>query len=141
MKWQQVKGAEASRLRQRKHRLLRRFPIPASALGGSLSLSYRKCGKATCHCATDMGHPAWSLTFMVDGVKHVERIPADWVDEIRPLVERGQEVKKGVAEVLAINAQILVLWRKETDGKSGGKRSRGRQTGRPKKKTQTRSTS
>jgi len=117
MKWFDAKGAAAARLRQRKRELARRFGIPENALPGSLSLTHRRCGKPTCHCAAGKGHPLWSLTFMVDGKKRVERIPADWVDDIRPLVEKGREFKEAVAEVFGINAQLLALWRKESQGR------------------------
>lgn len=113
MKWFDAKGPGAARLRQRKYALLGRFRIPENALPGSLSLSYRKCGKANCRCASGEGHRQWSLTFMVDGKKRVEPIPADWVEEIRPLVVEGREYKDAVAEVLAANAQLLALWRKQ----------------------------
>jgi hypothetical protein len=114
MRWFKAKGSQAARLRARKYKLLRRFKnIPENALPGSLSLTHRRCGKPTCHCATGKGHPMWSLTFMVDGQKRVERIPDDWVEEIRPLVEQGREFKRAVAEVLASNAQLLALWRKQ----------------------------
>ena len=63
----------------------------------------------------------WSLTFMVDGKKRVERIPSEWVDEIRPLVEQGRAYKDAVAEVFAINAQLLALWRNQ-DRKKRAKR-------------------
>lgn len=117
MKWFKAKGPQAVRLRQRKHELVRRYGIPENAVGGSLALTHRRCGKPTCHCATGKGHPMWSLTFMVDGKKRVERIPDDWVEEIRPLVEQGREVKSAVGEMLAANAQLLTLWRKQTTKK------------------------
>jgi len=113
-KWFTAKGPQAARLRQRKHELLRGFDIPENALPGSLALTHRRCGKPTCHCATGKGHPIWSLTFMVDGQKHVERIPDEWVEEIRVLVEQGRTFKRAVAEVMAANAQLLALWRKQT---------------------------
>lgn len=112
MRWFKLKGRAASRLRQRKHELVRKYGIPEDALPGSLALTHRRCGKPNCHCATGQGHPMWSLTFMVDGKKRVEHIPAGWVDEIRPLVEKGREYKDAVAEVFSINAQLLALWRK-----------------------------
>ncbi len=117
MKWFKAKGPQAARLRQRKHELVRRSGIPENAVGGSLALTHRRCGKPTCHCATGKGHPMWSLTFMVDGKKRVERIPDDWVEEIRPLVEQGREVKSAVGEILVANAQLLTLWRKQTTKK------------------------
>ena len=120
MKWFKVKGETAARLRQRKHTLLREFRIPEDALPGSLVLTHRRCGKPTCHCASaDKGHPMWQLTFMVDGKKRVESIPKEWVDQILPLVERGREYKDAVAEVFAINAQLLVLFRKARRKKRG----------------------
>ena len=117
MKWFKAKGRVAARLRQRKHELLRKYQIPEDALPGSLSLTHRKCGKPTCHCVSDKGHPMWSLTFMVDGKKRVEWIPAEWVEELQPLVAQGREFKSAVAEVFAINAQLLALWRKDNPKK------------------------
>ena len=104
---------QASRLRQRKFELVRRFHIPEDLLPGSLSLSHLRCGKPTCHCAQDQGHPVWSLTFMVQGKKHVQHIPKPLVDEVRKRVQAGREFQDAVREVLAANAQLLVLARKQ----------------------------
>jgi hypothetical protein len=122
MNWYDAKGDPAARLRQRKHALLRRFQIPSDALPGSLALTHRRCGKPNCRCADGEGHPIWSLTFMVDGKKHVERIPDEWVDGIRPLVEQGREFKDAVAEVFAANAQLLALWRRQSTKKGRKKK-------------------
>jgi hypothetical protein len=59
----------------------------------------------------------WSLTFMMEGRKHVERIPEDWVDRVRRHVEQGREFKQAWADVLAANAQLLVLERRQRDKK------------------------
>jgi hypothetical protein len=126
MKWYEVRGNLAARLRQRKHALLGRFQIPANALPGSLSQTHRRCGKPTCHCANGEGHPIWSLTFMVNGKRRVERIPDDWVEQIRPLVEQGREFKDAVAEVFAANAQLLTLRRQEETKEAKKKRAKKR---------------
>ncbi len=63
----------------------------------------------------------WSLTFMVNGERRVERIPDEWVDQVRPLVEQGREFKDAVAEVFAANAQLLALWRKQGPKKKSRK--------------------
>lgn len=107
------RGPQASRLRQRKFELIRRFHIPDDLLPGSLSLSHLRCGKPTCHCAAGEGHPVWSLTFMVRGKKRVQHIPKGWVDEVRRRVEAGREFQDAVREVLAANAQLLVLARQQ----------------------------
>jgi hypothetical protein len=83
-------------------------------LPGSLSQTRRRCGKPTCHCAAGQGHPLWTLTFMVAGKKRVERIPEDWVADVRRRVEAGREFRQAVAEVFAANAQLLVLERRQT---------------------------
>jgi hypothetical protein len=121
-KWYDAKGQAAARLRQRKYALLRRWQIPPDALPGSLALTHRRCGTPTCHCAQGEGHPLWSLTFMVQGTKRVERIPDEWVEQIRPLVEQGREFKDAVAEVFAANAQLLALRRRESTPKRPRKR-------------------
>ena len=120
--WYDAKGNRAARLRQRKYAVLGRFQIPPDALPGSLSQTHRRCGKPSCHCADGSGHPIWSLTFMVDGKKRVERIPEEWVEQIRPLVEQGREFKEAVAEIFAANAQLLALWRQESSRKRRKKR-------------------
>ena len=108
------KGTDASRLRQRKFANLRSLQIPEDGLPGSLSLCHRRCGKPTCHCAKGEGHPVWMLTYMLDGKKHVERIPDEWVDEVKRMVAAGRQFRDAVAEVFNANAQLLVLLRRQT---------------------------
>lgn len=107
------KGIIANRLRLQKRQLLAQLEIPPDALPGSLALTHRRCGKSTCHCADGEGHPVWSLTFMVQGKKRVERVPDEWVELVRERVEAGRKFKEAVAEIFAANAQLLALWRKE----------------------------
>jgi len=115
MKPRKPRGEQAARLRQRKFALLQRYQIPetvvADLLPGSLSQSRRRCGKPTCHCATGPGHPSWYLAFMVGGTQRVEHIPAAWAAAVRRRVAAGREFKQAVAEVLAANAQLLLLER------------------------------
>lgn len=107
------RGADAARLRRRARRLMARFRIPDDALPGSLALSHRRCGKPSCHCAQGEGHPLWTLTFMAGGKKRVETMPAAWLDAIRPRVEAGRHFKEAAAELLRINAELLVLARNQ----------------------------
>jgi uncharacterized protein DUF6788 len=107
------KGSQAARLRQRKFELIRRHGIPGDLLPGSLSITQTRCGKVNCHCAEGEGHPVWSLTFMVDGQKRVLHIPKKLVEEVRQRVESGRQYQEAVREVLAANAQLLALARKQ----------------------------
>ncbi len=109
------RGPLASRLRQRKFALLRRFPIPVDLLPGSLSVSRICCGGPSCHCAQrgDPGHPIWTYTFMVKGKKQTQHIPKKMIEDVNKRVAAGREFQDAVREVLAANAQLLVLARKQ----------------------------
>jgi hypothetical protein len=111
----QPRGPQAARLRQRKAAILRRFVVPDDLLPGSLSQSHLRCGKPTCHCAhpQDPGHPIWTLTFMVDGKKHTQHVPQDWVEDVQQRVQAGREFQEAIREVLAANAQLWVLARQQ----------------------------
>jgi hypothetical protein len=106
-------NALVRQLKVRKHNLLTLLRLPSEALAGSLAQSRYRCGKANCHCAEGEGHSRWSLTFMVDGKKRVQNIPKDWVEFVRERVNEGKAFKQGVAELMAINAQLFRLLNKQ----------------------------
>ena len=114
---EEARGSLAAKLRQRKFVLTKRYGIPEDLLPGSLSLTHSRCGRKSCHCAADQGHPVWLLTFMVQAKKRVERIPPEWVEDVQRRVEAGRKFKDAVAEVFAANAQLLALWRRQTKGR------------------------
>jgi hypothetical protein len=118
-----AKGREAAVLRRRKHQLARRFGVPADPLGGSLNQVARRCGKPTCHCASGEGHLMWTLTYSVNGQRHVEFISDELLPQVAPLAERGRAYRDALNELLTINAQLVTLWRKQQ-----------RARGRPRKK-------
>lgn len=114
---QEASGARAASLRRRKFQLAERYRLPDDLLAGSLSQTHTRCGNSGCHCAKGEGHSVWQLTFMADGKKRVERIPQEWVEDVRRRVEAGREFKEAFAEVCAANAQLLALWRQQTKGR------------------------
>jgi hypothetical protein len=50
---------------------------------------------------------------MVKGKRHAQRIPKDWVEDVQKRVEAGRKFQDAVREVLAANAQLLALARKQ----------------------------
>ena len=110
--YEEPRTPQASRLRQRKFEIIQNLPVLADQLPGTLTRSYTRCGKPTC-CASGEGHPAWSLTYTVNGERHVERIPAKWAQQVRRRVRAGREFQDAVREVLAANAKLLVLARQQ----------------------------
>jgi hypothetical protein len=111
--YEEPRTPQASRLRQRKFEIIQNLPLLADQLPGTLTRSYTRCGKPTCRCASGEGHPAWSLTYTVNGERHVERIPAKWAQQVRRRVRAGREFQDAVREVLAANAKLLVLARQQ----------------------------
>src|ERR1039457_2741707 len=118
-----MRPSPAGRLRRRKRQLVSRLNLPPDALPGALALTPRRCGKPSCHCADGQGHPLWSLTFMVHGKKRVAPITQLWVDAVRQRVDLGRQFKEALAEVLVLNAEILVLERKQQPRKNSQKRT------------------
>lgn len=106
-------GRAAAALRRRLRSVLARFQFPADALPGALAVSRRRCGKPSCHCAQAEGHPFATLTFMSGGKKRVESIPADWLESVRSRAKAGRRFKDAAAELLLLNAELLVLARKQ----------------------------
>jgi hypothetical protein len=108
-----ARSPEASRLRQRKYALVRKFGLPEDLVGGSLSNTPRRCGKLNCHCAKGRGHSQWGVTFSRGGRKRVERVPADWVEELEQAVLDSQAYLAAVKEVMAINLELLAQTRRQ----------------------------
>jgi hypothetical protein len=104
--------AQIRKLQARRKQLLAGLRLPTEGLPGSLVQSRGRCGSAGCHCHEGEGHPSWTLTFMVDRKKRVEHVPAELVDLVRRRVAGGNAYKKAVAELMAINAQLLILGRR-----------------------------
>jgi hypothetical protein len=50
---------------------------------------------------------------MAQGKHRVERIPEDWVEQVRRRVQAGRAFQDALREVLTANAELLVLWRKQ----------------------------
>lgn len=116
------KGEQATKARLQKAACLRSLRIPEDALPGSLSVTYRRCGKSYCHCVDGEGHPVWRLTFMVQGQKRVETIPPEWVEAVQERVERGRAFKAAFQEVMTANAELLVLERQQRGRKTKKRR-------------------
>ena len=111
--WKEPRTSDASRLRQRKFEIIRHLPPLADQLPGTLTLGYTRCGKPNCRCARGKGHPAWTLTYMIDGEHHTDRIPGEWAEEVQRRVAAGREFQDAVREVLAANVKLLVLARRQ----------------------------
>lgn len=128
MKQFSIKSPEASRLRQRKHALARRFSIPSDLIGGSFVESSRCCGQANCRCASGAGHAQWTLTTSYLGKRSVQHIPRDWVSDVERTVAKTQAYLDAVKEIMAINVALLSLARSKRRERQKVRRSRAKKT-------------
>jgi len=50
---------------------------------------------------------------MAHGKRRVERIPKEWIDDVRQRVEAGHQFQDAVREILTANAELLILARQQ----------------------------
>ncbi len=74
---------------------------PSPILRGNLVEMKRKCGKKSCHCATDPDsrHRSLYLGLKQGGKQRMVYIPADWEERVREWTERHSRVRELVEEI------------------------------------------
>ena len=77
---------------------------------GSLVGRFRKCGKASCHCAqpaSEAHGPSWSLTRAVEGKTLTKVIPpGSAVEQTKAQIAEYRRFRKLVQEFIELNVQI-----------------------------------
>src|SRR5881392_2094341 len=79
-----------------------------SMLAGSLVEQARRCGKAGCRCAD--GEPHGPYAYFVQrarGAGRLRYVPAGLAETVRGYLRRGEQVEAVLAEISAINAELL----------------------------------
>jgi len=112
--------AEIDALEKRRKQLLAELAAIGELRPGSLTERYRKCGKPTCHCATEVtgGHgPSFSLSRKVEGKTVTRIIPSAAVAETREQLAEYQRFRGLSAELIEVSERLCDL------------RLRARQTG------------
>ena len=110
-------------LNERREHIARELAALGDVQSGSLAERYRRCGKPTCHCATDggPGHgPSWSLTRRVDGKTVTRIIAPSEVPEVQARVAECRRLRRLVRELIEVSDRF---W--ETRRAGGGAGARG----------------
>jgi hypothetical protein len=77
-------------------------------LAGSLVEQARRCGKAGCRCAGGEPHGPYAyFAQRAAGHGRLRYVPAGLVDTVRGYLRRGEQVEAVLAEISAINAELL----------------------------------
>jgi hypothetical protein len=98
----------ARALLTRRRKLAAQLGNVEELLAGSLVEQTRRCGKALCRCADGDGHGPYSyFAPRVAGRGRSKYVPSGLVEVVRRYLQRGNEVEAVLAEISAINAELL----------------------------------
>jgi hypothetical protein len=77
-------------------------------LAGSLTEQTRRCGKAGCRCADGEPHGPYAyFAARLGGRRRLMYVPAALVEAARGHLRRGEQIEAVLAEISAINAELL----------------------------------
>ena len=92
----------------RRRRLASGLGDVEEVLVGSLSEQTRRCGRSGCRCAAGQPHgPYVYFTPKPAGRGRARYVPAGVVAAVRAWLARGEQVAAVIAEISAINAELL----------------------------------
>jgi hypothetical protein len=95
-------------LRARRRALAARLGDVQQVLAGTLTEQSRRCCRPGCRCADGEPHGPYAyFTPRPAGRGRARYVPAALADAVRRCLQRGAEVEAGLAEISAINAELL----------------------------------
>ena len=98
----------ARQLLSRRRALAARLGDVEQVLAGSLAEQTRRCGKAGCRCAAGEGHGPYAyFTPRLAGRGRLRYVPAALTGVVRRYLRNGEQIVKALAEISAINAELL----------------------------------
>lgn len=101
-------GQSTRSLLDRRRRLVARLGGAERLLAGSLVEQTRRCGKAGCRCAGGEPHgPYVYFAPKTAGRGRLRYVPAALLEVVRRCVHTGDEVEAALAEISAINVELL----------------------------------
>ena len=104
----QLQKLTAPQLRARRARLAKELPDVEMALRGSLQTQGRRCGKETCRCAEGELHGPYVYLATRSGDRtRMLYVAADVAEEVSRRVEMTAELEAALAEISAINLELL----------------------------------
>jgi hypothetical protein len=101
-------GLSTRALLARRRRLAARLGDVEQVLAGSLTVQARRCGKPGCRCAGGEPHGPYAYFAPRTGARgRLRYVPADLVAAVRARLARGEQAEAVLAEISAINAELL----------------------------------
>ena len=96
-------------LKRRRARLASRLPDVERLLRGSLVKRYKKCGKASCHCAGDVGHgPTYYLSVtLAPGKTRSYYVPPQLKSRVSQYLRNHHKLRELLKEIIGLNQELL----------------------------------
>jgi hypothetical protein len=95
-------------LRARRRTLAARLGDVQQVLAGSLTEQSRRCGRPGCRCADGEPHGPYAYFIpRLHGRGRARYVPAALAAVVRRYLQRGAEVEAVLAEISAVNAELL----------------------------------
>jgi hypothetical protein len=95
-------------LRARRRALAARLGDVQQVLAGSLTEQSRRCGRPGCRCADGEPHGPYAyFTPRPHGRGRARYVPAPLAQVVRRYLQRGEQVQAVLAEISAVNAELL----------------------------------
>ena len=101
-------GMPSEQLLARRRAAAERLADVEHVLAGSLAEQSRRCGRAGCRCADGEAHGPYAyFTPRPGGRGRARYVPAVLEAAVRRCLRRGAEVEDALAEISAVNAELL----------------------------------
>ena len=104
-----LKEVTTGQLKTRRHRLAQNLEHSEAVLRGLLVSQGRRCGKTTCKCQQGKLHGPYTYLTLgrESGASRLVYIPTSLVDVVKHHVEKAAAIDAVLAEISAINVELL----------------------------------
>jgi len=104
-----MQDLSATALRKRRRKLTRDLPPLEQLLRGSLTETYKRCGRPNCHCADGPGHgpKRYLATSQPGGRPRRDYVPNGVHEHVAHLIGNFHKLREALNEICAINAELL----------------------------------
>ena len=98
-----------SALRKRRRKLVRDLPPLEFVLRGSLTETYKRCGRPNCHCANGPGHgpKRYLVISQPSGRPRRDYVPNALCPKVAELLDNFHRLRTALNEICSINAELL----------------------------------
>jgi hypothetical protein len=104
-----IQHLSTAALRKRRRNLVRGLPPIQRLLRGSLTETYKRCGRPNCHCASGPGHgPKRYLVISQPGGRpRRDYVPNATHEHVASLIDNFNRLRGALYEICAINTELL----------------------------------